>query len=274
MLRQNALEVVHRRICCRHRRRLKLPWSRGPAGWRAALAANEAVKIFSADHRNFHSLRTIAQVLHISTQPLRDWNRLGYLRRDGPRGQFSRSEVIRFLVWLKKRAKPFRAEDYLLRIFGKQGRLARRFNKLRTARFVWPKGRHDLVPMELAVRIRCHASLIVKAIRARELKAHRRTRCRWGVTRREWDRTFPGTLMSAMDIPPLPDGPLTVARTALYLRRCGVSDANVAEVRRLVQEGYLHCKSGPQGTKVVITRTSLKKYQRVFAFWPLTASSA
>ena len=159
----------------------RLPWKRGPAAWKVAGRADEILGTLSGSPRHFYSLRPAALLLGISTQPLREWLKRGYLHQSGPRRQIKREELIRFVHWLQARAEHFDPFHYLERFphtypFKKLGRL----------QFVWPKGRKALAPRELAALAGCHPSLVLKAIRQGRLLARRRSNCRWEVTRNAW----------------------------------------------------------------------------------------
>jgi hypothetical protein len=156
-----------------------LPWKRGPAAWKIKSHADEIKARLAGEKRNFFGLRVAAQILNVSTQPVRDWIRLGYLKRTGPRGQITKGELERFIDILVKRAGPFGPENYLKR-------LPRTcpYQKLNRVPFVWPKGRKTLTPKEISNLISCHQSLVIKAIRCRRLRARRRTPCRWEVLMR------------------------------------------------------------------------------------------
>ena len=163
------------------RRRPRLPWKRGPAAWKIRLAADEIKIRISAEQRNFFSLRKAARLLNVSTQPVRDWIRLGYLKREGPRGQIARGELERFVGWLEERAESFDPLNYVERIPPTWP-----FKKLGRVRFEWPKDRKALNPRELAVLTGCHPSLVLKAIHSGTLHGRFRSPCRREVTRQAW----------------------------------------------------------------------------------------
>jgi len=163
----------------------RLPWKRGPAAWNIKLDADEIRIRLSAENRNFFSLRRAAWILRVSTQPVRDWIRLGYVQREGPRGQIARSELERFVGWLEERAEPFDTMNYLERI-----PLIRPFQKMRRAHFEWPKGRKALNPRELAALTGCHPSSVLKAIYSGALHGRRRSPRRWEVSRRAWHEAW------------------------------------------------------------------------------------
>lgn len=163
------------------RRKPRLPWKRGPRAWEIAQRADSILETLHASRRGFYSLRRTAKLLGISTQPLRDWIRLGYLKREGPRGQIAKGELLRFLVWLQQRAEQFDSLIY-------QQRLPQTypFRKLSYASFVWPKDRKALNPQELAALTGCHPSLVLKAIHEGRLRARHRSPCRWEVSKHAW----------------------------------------------------------------------------------------
>ena len=128
------------------------------------------------------SLRRAATLLGVSTEPLRYSIKRGYLKRDGPRLQICKAELRRFVKWLRDHAEPF--DTYEHRDGLKRHRRVRfPFSKLNSARFVWPKERRTLTPKEYAQLVGCHPSLVVKAIHEGELRAKRRTPCRWEIVK-------------------------------------------------------------------------------------------
>jgi hypothetical protein len=173
------------------RRKPRLPWKRGPAAWKIKLDAHEIKIRLAIEKRNFFSLRKAARLLSVSTQPVRDWIRLGYLKREGPRGQIARGELGRFVGWLEERAEPFDQMNYLQRLPHTYP-----FKKLRSASFVWPKDRKTLIPSELAALAGCHPSLVIKAIRCGELRGRNRSPCRFEISKQAWRNAFPLSLLS------------------------------------------------------------------------------
>ena len=243
------------------RRSARLPWRRGPVAWRVALRANEIRDELGRQSRQFLSLRATARLFGISTQPLRDWLKRRNVRRDGPRKQFSTCELTRFLGWLQARAQPFTTDRYLLRLNHSNGRPPLPFDKLSSARFVWPRGRPALTPNELSQRIGCHSSLIIKAINAREVRARRRTAFRWEITRNAWSQGFPLTLISTGDWPPLPAGnALTLAQVSRYLRSLPAPKAAQPSIEELIDEGRLQLRLRRGSRQLFVTRSSLKKF--------------
>jgi hypothetical protein len=168
------------------RRGPRLPWKRGPAAYKIKWDAHVIKARLDHEKRNFFSLRVAARILNVSTQPVRDWIRIGYLKRTGPRGQITRAELRRFIGWLEEHAEPFDPLNYLERLPRKYP-----FQKLNRTRFFWPKGRKALNPPELARLIRCHPSFIRKAIYDHEVLGQRRKRCRWEIPKKAWYNAFP-----------------------------------------------------------------------------------
>lgn len=167
-----------------------LPWERGPVAGEIARRA-EAIEraLQAAGQPRYLSLRAAARVLGVSTQPVRDWLRLGHLTRSGPRGQIERKALVRLVRWLAAEAEEFH-EDRAAR-FHPGGRRPRPFQKLAQARFDWPRGRRTLGQGELARLVGCHPSLVIRAIRSGVLRATQRSARRWEVSRPAWQRAFP-----------------------------------------------------------------------------------
>lgn len=244
--------------------RPRLPWKRGPAAWQVATRANEILETLAASPRRFFSLRATARVFGISTQPLRDWIGRGDLNREGPRLQFSRGELHRFVKELVDRAEPYDWQPHIGRFHRHLKRPPRPFEKLRAARFVWPKGRTSLTPRELSSLIPCHSSLVVKAIKASWRLGRRRTPCRWKITRRAWSDTFFFTLITKRRWPSLPHGDLlSTAEVAEHLKACGMDGLDQLGVRKLIKDGVLEgLHRNPRGLKWFVKKASLKKFRK------------
>jgi hypothetical protein len=168
----------------------RLPWKRGPVAWEIAQRADGIIESLHASRRGFYSLRRAAQLMGVSTQPVRDWVRLGHLKRTGPRQSISRSELERWLNRLAARAEPFDRWNYIDRIELHRKVPRSPWRKLRLAEFQWPGKCDRLTPAELAGLIGCHRTLIIKAIRAGRVSGCRPTPGRWAITRRAWQRAF------------------------------------------------------------------------------------
>jgi hypothetical protein len=168
----------------------RLPWKRGPRAFEIAQRAEEILEVLNTSHRGFYSLRRTAKILGVSTQPARDWVRLGYLKRKGPRHQISRAEIESFVRMLAERAEVFDTWNYVNRIERNRKVPSWPWRKLITAKFIWPVGCEMLRPNKLAELIGCHPSLIIKAIKVDRVRGYRPTRYRWAIKRRSWKSAF------------------------------------------------------------------------------------
>ena len=168
----------------------RLPWKRGPRAYEIARRADFILENINASRRGFYSLRKASKLLGISTQPIRDWIRLGHIKREGPRRSISRTELARFVIKLAERAEPFDTWNYVRRIEDNLKVGSWPWRKLGTAQFAWPKESEWRTPAQLARLIGCHPSLIIKAIYAGRITAFRRTPCRWAIKRRSWQLSF------------------------------------------------------------------------------------
>lgn len=169
------------------------PCELGPAASPVVRRADAVRARLAATRRRFLSLRRVADLLGVSTQPVRRWIRGGHLRRGGPRGQVPKGELERFLGWLCELERRFGPQSFTARSGAKRGQRQTPFQKVKRAAFSWPKGRAWLSPRELAERIGCDASLVRKALRARMGRPARSADApgRWRVTRQTWEACFP-----------------------------------------------------------------------------------
>ena len=171
--------------------RFRLPWKRGYKAWEVAQRNEEILGVLASKSCRFYTLRGTARLLGVSTQPIRDWVRRGWLQNTGPRKSFAAEELCRFVRWLANRAEPYDWQAHAARFRARRTRAVFPFAKLDSSRFAWPRGRAQLNPIELSRLVGCHPSLVVKAITTGALDGHRRTVKRWAVTRRAWNRAFP-----------------------------------------------------------------------------------
>jgi hypothetical protein len=248
------------------RRRPRLPWKRGPAARQVAINEAEVLKRLEASPRHFFSLRCAANIFGLSTQPLRDWSKREYLKRDGPRFQISKHEIQRIVGRFAEKAGPFDMRTRRERFHRHLTQLPRAFGKLASARFLWPKGRTALTPKELSNLIRCHPSLIVKAIKCCGWLGRRHSRCRWEITRQAWNSNFPDSLITETRLPPLPQGELlSTAQVAGHLRACGMARIEQRGVCKLIKDGLLEGeRRSPNGRNWFVRKESLKKYRQRF----------
>jgi hypothetical protein len=259
----------------------RLPWKRGPAAWKVANNAAEVLKHLETSPCRFFSLRGAANILGISPQPLRDWIKREHIKRGGPRSQISKAELSRIVAWFEAKAEPFEMESRSERFHRHADRQPRRFERLRAARFAWPKGRTALTPKELSALIGCHPSLITKAIHAYGLGRRKspirrktvwrerwqnpaRTRCRWEITRRAWSNTFFSTLITKPRMPSLPPGELIpVVEVARHLQACGMNGIDQPGVRKLIEDGRIQAvHKTPTGRKWFVPKANLKEFRK------------
>jgi len=241
-----------------------LPWKRGPAAWNIKLDVEEIKMRLAAQKRNFFSLRQAAKILGVSTQPIRDWIRLKYLKREGLRGQITKSEFERFLKWLVERAKPFSLWNYADRLLRSPTRPAYLFHTLGRAEFVWPKERKTLTPRELAGLIGCHHTLIIKAIHHKPWLAKRKSPGRWEITRHRWENTFPLSNCTQFRMPSLPRQPLfSTKEAAEHMTMWGMRQASTYTVRRMIHSDQLVAiPPAPGKRKYFVPRKNLEKMRK------------
>ncbi len=241
----------------------RLPWKRGPAAWEVKCRAAEILPRVAASAQRPVSLRAAACLLGLSTQPLRDWVRCGYLTPTRPGGPFALEELRRFVLWLQRHAAPFASANYVRRFFGRHRTPPYEFQKLATTQIIWPTSRTALAPRELAQLVGCHPSLVVKAITMHAVRGRRRTPCRWEITRRAWSDAFPLTVRSQPRLPPLPKTDLiSTSESAAHLRACGMAEATPALVRTLIHDGKLQTSPRtPPARKLLVLKSSLKDFR-------------
>lgn len=245
----------------RKRKPYRLPWKRGPVAWKIACDAQRIHERLQSEPKSFLSLRRASRILGTSTQPLRDWVRLRLLIRAGPRNQFRKSDLTKFVERLEAESSPFDPAEYLHRLHWKRGRPLDPFEKLRSSRFIWPRKIPFLTPNELATRIDCHPSLIRKAFR--DALPKRGPRQRFKIPRRLWTNTFYFTLIHLEEHPDPPPGVLLKSGVvARYLRNCGIRDANSAYVHRLIRDGLIEAQKGKSNERPLVVARSLKKFFR------------
>lgn len=265
--------VLNRRSQSHGRSRSKHtnPWARGPAAWSVARRGEEIRAKVGACPKAYLGLRHAARTLGLSTQPLRDWTRLGLVRRDGPRGTISRTELLLLLTRIEAEVEPFdSASFYAKRLTCRRGGKRTSAGKLDGARFAWPRGRAALAPVELARLVGCHPSLICRALRGKvsgsRLRGRRRTPGRWEITRQAWESAHPGSLIRKAWLPPLPPGELIdTGAVAWHLRECGVAGMTRLGVRRLIRSGLLagqHRQAN--GRRWYVRRAGLIAYRKNF----------
>jgi len=188
--------------------------------------------------------------------------RLGQLARSGPRQQIAMTHLQSFIEKMVLKAEPFQSSNYSNR-FHSNVPGAVPFQTLSLASFEWPVGRTWLAPSEIAKLIKCHASLILKAICTPGMEGlgKRKTTYRWMITRRAWEKYFPDTIKVAPRFPTLPKGPmLSISEVALHLRLCGLPNSTPYRVRKFINSDQLDAiRLGSGQRKQFVTSKSLKK---------------
>lgn len=246
--------------------RARLPWKRGPIAWRIKRRADAVRQRLASLPQRYLSLRQTARLLGVSTQPVRDWLRLGHLICDKRTSKISHAELERFLAWLSIRAEPYEPHNYTERFIRKTKRYPFPFQKLSNARFHWPKDRKALSPKELAALVGCHPSLIVKAINYRQWSrlGRRRTRCRWEITKSAWSNVYYGTIIVQKRLPALPNVPLFSTRAAAeVMGRWGMPNMSVTRVRQMLRTGELEAiPPGANSGRWQVPRKSLEKVRQ------------
>jgi hypothetical protein len=240
----------------------RLPWKRGPAAWNIACSSDGILEVLHQHPRSFISLREAARILGVSTQPLRDWTRQKYVKQEGPRLQYHKIELSRFVNWLAERAQPFDNENYLARLFSGSRLGPCLFSKLSGSVFIWPRDKEALAPRELASLIHCHPSLILLAIREKRIRPRMKTNCRCEVTRRAWTTAFPFSSVSPPEIRSIARRAIySTAAVANYLSAWGLK-TDQSEVRSMIKRGELELgKTTPGKRKIFVTRKSLVKFR-------------
>ncbi len=237
-------------------RKKRLPWKRGPVAGKIVAERTEILESIRGHRRRFISLRQAAKLLGVSTQPVQDWIRLGYLKREGQRKLISREELERFVVWLVAHDgdEGFEPSELIHRIHGESRYGPRRFAKLEKAKISWHPSIKALTPPELARLVGCHPSLIRKAITEGHLgakpKAVKRKRSGWyspqggyvhfQITRRAWDNAFPGTILVKERLPNIPMVEMfRLNDVSWQLRSWGIEDHSPSEIRKLIHANKL-----------------------------------
>ena len=219
-------------------RRPRLSWKCGPAAWKVAARADEILETLTGSPRRFFSLRAAAR-LFISMQPLRDRVERGDLNRAGPRLQFSRDELHRFVKQLAARAEPYDWRLHIDRFHRHLKRPPRPFEKLRSARFAWPranvahpKGAFEFYPLSSFIGCQSHT---------RELETWPQAHADAGKSLEELGVT-PSFLPSSQNHGCHHCHTATrfpLAEVANHLQTCGLDGVDQLGVRKLIKEGCL-----------------------------------
>ena len=162
---------------------------RGPAAWCIARDHERILFRLSCLKRPYLSLRGAVRVLGVSHHTLLDWEKSGLFcrvrsRAAGVHPKYRVGDLVRFIELL--RDKPLAYPSPVAR-FGRKRTWP--FAVLGKS-FSWAASEKSLTPCEIAVRIGCHPSTVVRAIVCGEVRGRRRTPKRWEVRRMDWQRAF------------------------------------------------------------------------------------
>ena len=165
-------------------------WKRGPAAYDLTQRAEMWVlNDLHALQKAYLSLRAASGYLGVGHKTLIQWVNDGLLKRHGKHQKFYVKELIEFLeILIVKRKKP-PAKNLRLNVND-----VIEFSILYRSKFIWDRKEKSLTPKEIAERIGCHPSTIIRAIYSRTYLGNRRTPCRWEIKRTHWQSAFPFTI--------------------------------------------------------------------------------
>lgn len=181
--------MVARSANSKSRKPSKRPWLHGPVAWEVGQRGDAILATLAASPKRFLSQRQTACLLGISTQPVRDWVQAGLLEASGPRKQIPANAVEALVKSFRKCARPYEMKQRLSRLRKPDAFPSQRFGKLFRAVIKWPSKRSSLRPVELAVLVGCHSSMIRQAIHSRILLATRSSPHRWKIRHDDWIRS-------------------------------------------------------------------------------------
>lgn len=163
--------------------------SRGPAAWDVAQDHDRILWVLKGLNRPYLSLRRTAGVFGASHHTLLDWEKSGLISRvrskaTGVNPKFKVSDLIRLTELLRDRVVDYPSpverfgnkRVWPFSIFGKS--------------FPWACSEKSLTPSQIASRIGCHPSTVVRAIVWGVVRGRRRTPKRWEIRRTDWQRAF------------------------------------------------------------------------------------
>jgi len=175
-------------------RKLAKVSSKGPAALNIALDARRVLASLAAQRGLFLSLRETASTLGVSHHTLRDWEKRKLIVRvrsgtTGAHSKYRLADLVSLVELIRNKVKDCPSP---LTRFGESQPYP--FMVLNRSRFAWVRSEKALTPKEIAGRIGCHPSTIIRAIAAERLRGRRRTWKRWEIRRVEWVRSFPLTI--------------------------------------------------------------------------------
>lgn len=158
-----------------------------------AIRAQEVIQALAAQSKAHLSMRRACRVLEISPHTLEDWERRGLIMRAiETGGKFAVSDLVSLIKAMNAYSRRAALPPSKASRFGAVGRFE--FAILECAEIQWPRSEQALTPSELAARIGCHPSTIIRGIRKKCVPARRRSCCRWEIRRKDWNASFPLTI--------------------------------------------------------------------------------
>lgn len=165
-------------------------WKRGSSAFELAVRAERwVIDTLNEQEQCYLSLRKSSEILEVSHKTLLRWVDDGLIKRHGSRKKFNVAELICFLQILIERKKIPPAKHLKL---GRHDSIL--FGVLANSRFSWSRQERSLTPCEIAERIGCHPSTIIRAILSKSYLGTRRTPSRWEIKRKHWELAFPFTI--------------------------------------------------------------------------------
>lgn len=163
--------------------------SRGPAAWSVGRDHERILWALTSLKGPFLGLRKTVRLFGVSHHTLLDWEKSGLLcrvrsRAAGVYPKFRIGDLVRFVELL--RDKPLAYPSPVARFGGKRTWPFAVLGKS----FAWAASEKSLTPCEIAVRIGCHPSTVVRAIVGGEVRGRRRTPKRWEIRRLDWQKAF------------------------------------------------------------------------------------
>lgn len=163
--------------------------SRGPAAWEIAQDHERILWCLSRLEGQYVSLRRTAKMFGASHHTLLDWEKRGLIcrvrsRAAGVHSKFRVSDLVRLVELLRDRVVvyPSPVERFCLPRSWPFAILSKSFP--------WAASEKSLTPCDIALRVGCHPSTVIRAIVCGQVRGRRRTPRRWEIRRLDWQRAF------------------------------------------------------------------------------------
>lgn len=172
---------------------------RGPAAWNIAQDHERIRCVLIGLRRPYLSMRRTAGLFGVSHHTLLSWEKVKLLSRvrskaTGVHSKFKVSDLLAFVDLLRDRVLEYPSP---IDRFGQQRSYP--FAILRKS-FYWASAEKTLTPREIASRIGCHPSTVIRAIAFDEVKARRKSSKRWEIRRLDWQKAFISILKKSKNI--------------------------------------------------------------------------